>query len=286
MALAPRMYAREARNMLNAISATTACVFLFVSPCFAGDRTVIVGDAPIHLVESGTGPAVIFESGMGEGPEVWNDVLPPITKSAHTVGYDRPGIGQSPATARPRTVMQMAIDLHDLLHAAKIDPPYVLVGHSLGGAIIQVFCHRYPDEIAGLVLVDPEDGRLIESLHARMSAPDWTSRQKALEQALPAMPPPVRAELEAAEESGSAVSASSPFPSVPIVLLTGTKKNPEFPGNPLEQDLKLEFHNALVEENPQATHVLVPDSRHYIQNDAPEVVIQAVKDVLKVVRPR
>jgi pimeloyl-ACP methyl ester carboxylesterase len=180
----------------------------------------------------------------------------------------------------------MAMDLHDMLRAAKIEPPYVLVGHSLGGAIIEVFGYRYPHEIAGLVLVDPEDGRLIDSLHARMTAADWTSRQKALDQALPTMPPPVRAELKAAEESGSAVAASSHFPPVPIVLLTGTKKNPEFPGNPLEQDLKLGLHNALVAENPQTKHILVPNSRHYVQTDAPEVVIQGVREVLRSATPR
>ena len=62
--------------------------------------------------------------------------------------------------------------------------------------------------------------------------------------------------------------------------MTGTKKNPEFPGNPLEQDLKLELHNTLAANTPGAQHILVPNSRHYIQNDAPTSVIQAVKEVL------
>ena len=67
---------------------------------------------------------------------------------------------------------------------------------------------------------------------------------------------------------------------MPVVLLTGTKKNPEFPGNPLEQDLKLELHNTLAANTPGAQHILVPNSRHYIQNDAPTSVIQAVREVL------
>jgi len=271
--------------MREKISATLAWVFLG-SSAFAADSTVVVGDAPIHVSESGAGSTVVFESGMGEGPEVWSDVRPAIARIAHTVAYDRPGIGQSPPTTRPRTVTQMAADLHDMLRAAKIAPPYVLVGHSLGGAIIQVYVHRYPREIAGLVLVDPEDGRLIDLLHSKMSAVDWASRAKALDQALPTMSPAVRAELNAANQSGQAVAQSSPFPPVPVILLTGTKKNPEFPGNPLEQDLKLELHKALVAANPRAKHILVPNSRHYIQNDAPDVVIRAVQDVLTSARPK
>ena len=69
------------------------------------------------------------------------------------------------------------------------------------------------------------------------------------------------------------------LPPVPTILLTGTKKNPEFPGNPLEQDLKLKLHNQLLERIPNSKHVLVPNSRHYIQNDAPALVVEAIRDV-------
>jgi pimeloyl-ACP methyl ester carboxylesterase len=217
---------------------------------------------------------------MGEDASTWNDVRPAIAEFAHTVAYDRPGLGQSGPTSLPRTVVQMAADLQAVLEAAKLAPTYVLVGHSLGGAVVQVFAHRYPDEVAGLVLVDPEDGRLIQLLHSRMSATEWAARQRALDEAMPNMPPQVRAELRAADDSGEDVARAVPLPVVPVVVLTGTKKNPEFPGNPLEQDLKLELHNALVANTPGAQHILVPNSRHYIQNDAPKLVIQAVRELL------
>jgi pimeloyl-ACP methyl ester carboxylesterase len=257
-------------------------ILLFICGLFAraAERSVLVGAIRIHISESGTGPTVVFESGMGEDASTWNDVRPAIAEFAHTFVYDRPGLGQSEPTALPRTVVQMAVDLQSVLEAANVAPPYVLVGHSLGGAIVQVFAHRYPDEVAGLVLVDPEDGRLIQLLHSRMTAAEWTARQRALDEAMPNLPPIVRAELKAANDSGDEVARALPLPSVPVVLLTGTKKNPEFPGNPLEQDLKLELHNTLATNTPGAQHILVPNSRHYIQNDAPTAVIQAVREVL------
>ncbi len=267
-------------NVLNKTAATIVLCFICVSFALAADRSVEVGAVHIHISESGAGPTVVFESGMGEDTSTWNDVRPAIAEFAHTVAYDRPGLGQSGPTSRPRTVMQMADDLQAVLEAAKIAPPYVLVGHSLGGAIVQVFAHRYPDEVAGLVLVDPEDGRLIQLLHSRMSAADWTARQRAMDEAMPNLPPQVRAELKAADDSGDDVAQAVPLPPVPVVVLTGTKKNPEFPGNPLEQDLKLELHNALVANTPGAHHVLVSNSRHYIQNDAPKVVIEALRELL------
>jgi pimeloyl-ACP methyl ester carboxylesterase len=137
----------------------------------------------------------------------------------------------------------------------------------------------YPSEVAGLVLVDPEDGRLDDMLRAHLTAADWASRQKAMDQALPNMPAAVRAELDAYKKSGKYANEALPLPKVPVTLLTGTKKNPEFPGNPLEQDLKLELHNALLAKIPHSKHVLVPNSRHYIQNDAPALVVEAVRDI-------
>jgi len=94
------------------------------------------------------------------------------------------------------------------------------------------------------------------------------------------LPEAVRKEYEGLASSGDEAAQKSPLPPVAMVLLTGTKKNPQFPGNPLEQELKLDLHNQLAARAPGMEHVLVPTSRHYIQNDAPETVIAAIERVL------
>jgi hypothetical protein len=86
--------------------------------------------------------------------------------------------------------------------------------------------------------------------------------------------------MKAMVDSGRSAGDVFPLPGVPVILLTGTKKNPEFPGNPLEQDLKLELHNELLAKIPGSKHMLAPDSRHYIQNDSPQLVIDAVRDIV------
>jgi pimeloyl-ACP methyl ester carboxylesterase len=174
----------------------------------------------------------------------------------------------------------MTTELHSLLAAAKVPPPYVLVGHSLGGAIVQLFAFTYPDEIAGLVLVDPEDGRLLDRLQARMPADQWDTRQKMLDQMLSQANPAQKAEIAESRASGKALAKAVPLPAVPTVLLSGTLKDPSFPGNPLEQDLKLDLQKELLATMPKAHHVLVPNSRHYIQEDAPNLVIEAIHNVL------
>lgn len=245
------------------------------------ERTIAVDGRSVHVEEGGTGPSVVFESGLGEDLSTWSHVLPGIAASAHVFAYDRAGLGKSDPSPAPRTIEQMAAELHGVLLAARVPAPWILVGHSLGGAIAEVFAHRYPREVAGLVLVDPEDGRLDEMLRSRMPAPAWEERAKAVEKAMPSMPPPVRAELEAYRASASLPADAFEVGKIPVVLLTGTKKNPEFPGNPLEQDVKRELHERWLANAPGAKHVLVPQSRHYIQNDAPTEVVDAVADVLR-----
>ncbi len=249
----------------------------------ATERKVDVAGNRLHVLEIGIGkPPVVFENGMGEDLSTWTDVQPAIARWTRTFSYDRAGLGKSdpPASNHARDAKQLAHELHALLCAAKVPAPYILVGHSLGGAIVQVFAFEYPAEVSGLVLVDPGDGRLDKLLHSKLPPDIWSARQKALTEEMPTLPEATRKEYEGLAASGDEAAQASPLPSVAMVLLTGTKKNPQFPGNPLEQDLKLDLHNQLAARNPSMEHILVPTSRHYIQNDAPEEVIDAIKRVL------
>jgi len=249
----------------------------------ATDAKLDLGGFRVHVSVTGQGVPVVFEAGLGEDLATWRNVQEAVARFATTVLYDRPGLGASEPSPHPRTNEVMVGELHALLGAAHIRPPYVLVGHSAGGALVQVYAHRYPHEVAGLVLVDPEDGRLLDRLKARLPPDQWAARERALEAEMPGMPPAVREEQRGflyGEHAGPGA-----LPDVPVVILTGTRKNPEFPGNPLEQDLKLQLHQELLATLPQGRQVLVPQSRHYIQNDAPDTVIDAVREVLSKKRP-
>jgi len=259
------------------------------SAAHGDDRNIQSAGYNWHIRELGHGdPTVVFENGMGEDLSTWNDVQPEVAKLTHTFAYDRAGLGKSEKSPslQPRDAKQLAAELKILLQAAKIQAPYILVGHSLGGAIVQVFAAEYPAEVAGLVLVDPGDGRLDKLLKQRLPTDIWLARQRALSQELPTLPEPIRKEYGALGASGEEAERAFPLPSVPIILLTGTKKNPSFPGNPLEQDLKLEMRNKLAARTSGIEHVLVPDSRHYIQNDDPQQVISGITRVLAAARTK
>ena len=189
---------------------------------------------------------------MGEDLSTWKAIQPAIAQLTRTLSYDRAGLGQSepsPST-HARDATQLALELRSLLRATHVPRPYVLVGHSLGGAIVQIFAHDFPADVGGLVLVDPGDGRLDTLLRAKLPADVWSAREKALADEMPKLPVALKKEYDALELSGDEASRAFPVPHIPIVLLTGTKKNSEFPGNPIEQDLKLRLHNELATKVP------------------------------------
>ena len=85
----------------------------------------------------------------------WSDLQRELSRSFRVVSYDRAGLGWSDLGPMPRTADRIVDELHAMLERAAIPPPYVLVGHSFGGLTMPLFAERYPEEVAGMVLVDP-----------------------------------------------------------------------------------------------------------------------------------
>jgi pimeloyl-ACP methyl ester carboxylesterase len=116
---------------------------------------VSVDDHRLHLNCSGEGsPTVILESGLGGNSLDWTRVVPGVASFTRVCAYDRAGYGWSDLGPMPRTSLRIATELHQLLQSADLPAPYILVGHSYGGYSVRLFASRYPEETAGLVLVD------------------------------------------------------------------------------------------------------------------------------------
>jgi pimeloyl-ACP methyl ester carboxylesterase len=127
---------------------------------FTGDgRWVDIGGGRrLYLIEKGTagqGHTVIFESGIAATNLNWFLIQQAVSRYTATASYDRGGLGWSSPCRSARTPANIASELHAMLERAELRPPYVLVGHSFGGLVMRRFALSYPDEVAGLVLVDP-----------------------------------------------------------------------------------------------------------------------------------
>lgn len=120
-------------------------------------RLVDVGGHRLYIECSGSGgPAVILQAGLGASSSSWAIIAPAIAASTTVCTYDRAGHGRSDEAAGPQDGIALATDLHTLLERAGVAGPYVLVGHSSGGPYVRVFAAEYPDEIAGMVLLDAQ----------------------------------------------------------------------------------------------------------------------------------
>jgi len=121
-------------------------------------QMVDVGGYRLHINCTGEGsPTVVVESGWGDFSATWARVQPEIAKTTRICTYDRAGMGWSEPSPEPRTAQEFAKELHILLEKANEPGPYVLVGHSMGGYTVRVYAYDYPEEVAGLVFVDPQN---------------------------------------------------------------------------------------------------------------------------------
>lgn len=121
----------------------------------APGQLVDIGGRRLHLLAAGRGaPAVVIVPALGSNVLEWMRVLRTASAETTVCVYDRAGLGWSDPEHGPATIDRMADDLHALLKAAGVAPPYVVAGHSMGGVVARRFQSRYPKDVAALLLVD------------------------------------------------------------------------------------------------------------------------------------
>jgi pimeloyl-ACP methyl ester carboxylesterase len=129
------------------------------------ERYTSVDGQKFRIKEFGKGtPTVIFESGMSDSLEAWGSIPDTVALFAHMFLYDRADIGKSDTSIEERTIPNMVKELKRILDQENIAPPFILVGHSLGGYITRYFSSQFPDDVKGLLLLDPSPEAYWESM--------------------------------------------------------------------------------------------------------------------------
>jgi pimeloyl-ACP methyl ester carboxylesterase len=214
---------------------------------------------------------IIFENGLGARFEWWKKVLPDISKDSTTFAYNRPGYGKSDVVSTPRDGNHVVDELRELLKSNGLKPPYVLVGHSLGGLYMQLFARHYPNEVSALVLVDSTHPAQLKDKGAPENWPAWFrlmygATTSAVE----------KEELNAINSTGEAVLALPTFTDKPVIILSALQPMNE--KSELANDAN-EKRKDFVRLYPGAKQVWV-DSDHDIPLDKPESVITAIREVM------
>jgi pimeloyl-ACP methyl ester carboxylesterase len=220
---------------------------------------------------------VVFEAGSRGTIDKWGRVLDDVARDATVFAYHRPGYGNSDAPTTPRDGRTIVEELRQVLRHKGLMPPYVLVGHSLGGLYMQLFARAHPDEVRGLVLVDAVYPREIR----RTDDFPWTTRLAGRL----LFSRTVWREVEQIDATGEMVLALADIDDKPIVRLVNQPK--AHPGEvpPIAVDFGVnrtdKATSDLVRNLYPKAKVVVADSSHQMAVTTPDVVVDAVRAVLK-----
>ncbi|MEM6319063.1 MAG: alpha/beta hydrolase [Bacteroidota bacterium] len=249
-------------------------------------------------------PIIVFESGLGTPMDNWDRVLDGVSAMAPLVTYDRPGIGQSEAVDEIPTIENVAARLIRLLDKLEVAPPYILVGHSLGGLYVRGFANLYPELLAGLIIVDPADfTETHQNKRLYYDVLDWEkSRVDSLIQSFidrrrnwkPGAPIAIRREgqvLEAIREKEFKGVHDVPLPNIPVHILTGGRyEKPKKLRSKLYDEEAL-FRSKMKHRVSRWTEVIQSvdkgmllysgDAGHFVHYDDPELLISSVRIVLQ-----
>ena len=265
------------------------------------------------------GPTVVMDSGIGGGVLDWQTVQPKVAEFARVCSYDRSGLGWSESGPKPRTSPQIVKELHALLENAGVGGPYVLVGHSFGGANVQLYAAEYPKEVAGMVLVDSALDLRVLDKDLRDAAEGATPSPLTLKAMAPfgivrllsggsgeGGPPEGFGEErnaiynstrhiyafadESATINESVAEATDAAPSLGekplIVLSAGSRQYPGFTKGQAKRfnERANRFEAGLPELSQNSKLVVAKDSAHYIQFDRPGLVVDAIRRVVEAAR--
>jgi pimeloyl-ACP methyl ester carboxylesterase len=253
---------------------------LYTVSALAQEGTLIdLGTHKLNIVCTGAGdasPAVILEAGGGGSSTAWKGVQAALPTAISACAYDRAGSGKSDPGPEPRTMDAEVMDLHVLLEKSKIAGPIVLVGQSLGGILARLYVTKYPDSVAGVILLDPTDENDVV-FNTKVNR--WIT---------------VR-ELEGPLGDGarSAAKARQTDPTAfgdrPLIVI-GAGKRAQPPGTSTEKWLEMRSsRDSRVKElsklSRNSKFILDPMSGHNIEHDNPKLVAEAIQELVNKLSP-
>jgi Predicted hydrolases or acyltransferases (alpha/beta hydrolase superfamily) len=252
-----------------------------------------IGGRRLAVKTAGEGvPTVVLEMGLGSPARTYDAIARQIAALTRVVWYDRAGLGSSDPAPMPRTIQDLVLDLHTLLQKAALPGPYVLAGHSMGGHIARLYCERYPDEVAALVLIDashedqreryltvlpPQPNELPDLAHLRHI---WESRWAD---------PRQNDEMIDNLANSALLRSCHSLGNLPLVVLSRGRpmRDPaKYPAGLIEEmeRLWLQMQRELARLSSQSRHLIASKSGHLIHEDEPAAIVEVIQQMVVQVR--
>ena len=303
---------------LRAVGVVASVVAGQLSPGPAPGRMIDVGTHRVHWLCTGHGsPTVVLEAGAGSFSSTWAAVQPQVAAVTRVCSYDRAGMGWSePAPQRGYSARRVVDDLARALDQAGEKPPFVLVGHSFGGIYVRLFAAEHRSAVAGVVLVDSshEDQFLLvgrigsKTLHmikpreyeddaawAALFAPEPGAVAVAPGGPQAPLPPDFdyrdNARKDMAWLHRERQREPQPLGDRPLVVITAGKVEDDDARLSVEQRAelrasRLRLQQDLLKLSRRSRQILAANSGHEVHKDQPALVVDAIRDVVNIVRDR
>lgn len=263
-------------GILTLTSIASCTVRIDTDPIIPKSKTekVDLGGYKLYTKTQGKyGHSIVFLSGLGDELSTWNEIQKELVRDYQTLTYDRAGVGQSTDAAHSSSGLEVALELKKLLEKSDLEPPYLLVGHSIGGLYARIFAGKYPHLVSGLVLLDYslEDKILaLKEVDLGGITPEQLLTQIADDMGLTNGS---KREFIASLQTAEQVKAVN-LPTSPVTVITALKPSPE----ETQEDIQLKslLHGHYAQSIPASKHVQVQSS-HYVHLDQPDLVIAEIK---------
>ena len=246
--------------------------------------TIKLNDYVVEYSLKGEGSqSIVLINGFRMPLDSWNLLHPSIEKLGKVLAYNRLGIGNSSKAMSDQTGTTVVETLRNLLKVVDLSPPYVLVGHSLGGLFTNLYARMYPEEVSGMVLVDathPDEPKKQNELQPHNFVVAINNWLKSIERTFD---PYKYSEEEMTDETVNQVNQACSFPQIPLAVVSGTKKMPFVPERNFE--IHLRFQKELARLSSTAKHYAAEGSGHFPQVTEPEIVLAAIKAVVEFAKP-
>jgi pimeloyl-ACP methyl ester carboxylesterase len=253
-------------------------------------RLVDAGGHRLRMLITGEGqPTIVLEDGFGSGIELQSVFQAKLSRLTKVVSYDHAGTGGSDPGLEPRDGQQVARELRTALANAGLEPPFLFIGASIGAEYIQIYAHEFPDQVTGLVLLDPPPdwAELLTwaERHAPRRVDSYRQLHDALDQAMNEVmrlqEPARHAEWLALDITRRQARDALPLPDIPIVQITGAVA--QMTSSIMDDKVDF-FDESLRRRHPHARHVLAKKSGHGITDTDSELVIDEVRRLLSELR--
>ena len=234
------------------------------------------GELIEYVVAGQDGPVIVLINGSGGTIEAWHKVFRPLSELAITFAYDRPGVAGGSKPAVVQTASHMVASLYALLRAAGQRPPYVLVGHSLGGLIANLFARLHPALVESVVLIEATSPDDPVALQKHENGAQRLIRV-VLDKVAPLHPHSETLHINASVRE---LLDAPAFPNVPLIVVSGSKPAMAWATAPQALSVRAANQKKLLGLSTLSKQVMATNSGHFPQFSEPDVVVAAIKEAV------